>query len=90
MKVVNISRDKYDVYIGRSSKWGNPYKISDGLTREQVIQMYEAYLINHPSLMNDLDELEGKVLGCHCKPKACHGDILIKYLKGPLFCDSKL
>jgi len=21
-------------------------------------------------------ELRGKILGCHCKPKACHGDIL--------------
>ena len=28
--------------------------------------------------MNDLHELEGKTLGCWCKPEKCHGDILIK------------
>ena len=26
-------------------------------------------------------ELEGKELGCWCKPSPCHGDILIKLLK---------
>jgi hypothetical protein len=28
--------------------------------------------------MNDLHELNGKELGCWCKPDKCHGDILIK------------
>jgi len=27
-------------------------------------------------LLDQLDNLQGKVLGCHCKPLACHGDIL--------------
>lgn len=29
-------------------------------------------------ILDNLDELRGKVLGCYCKPKACHGDILAK------------
>ena len=27
---------------------------------------------------NDLEELEGKTLGCWCKPKTCHGDVLVE------------
>jgi hypothetical protein len=28
--------------------------------------------------MADIGELTGKVLGCWCAPKACHGDVLVK------------
>jgi hypothetical protein len=28
-------------------------------------------------------ELKGKVLGCWCSPKACHGDILAKIANEP-------
>ena len=28
----------------------------------------------------DVLQLRGKVLGCHCKPLACHGDVLADYL----------
>lgn len=80
-KVVNIKYDDYDVYIGRGSKWGNPYKIGKDGTRKEVIQKYEQYLSDSPNLLNSLNELKGKVLGCHCKPKSCHGDVLIKFLK---------
>jgi hypothetical protein len=30
--------------------------------------------------MQSLDELEGKTLGCFCKPKPCHGDVLLELL----------
>jgi hypothetical protein len=73
--VVNIKEDDYDVYIGRSSKWGNPYIINEHGTRSEVIQKYKEYILKS-DLMNDLHELVGKRLGCHCKPKRCHGDIL--------------
>ncbi len=36
------------------------------------------------SLMNDLDELKGKTLGCWCCPERCHGDILIDLLNKKL------
>ena len=39
-KVVHCKKEKYDVYIGRPSKWGNPFTIGIHGTREQVIQMY--------------------------------------------------
>ena len=80
-KVVNKYKHVYDVYIGRGSKWGNPFVIGKDGTREEVINKYEKYLLNSPELLNSLHELKGKTLGCFCKPKACHGDILVKYIR---------
>ncbi len=79
--VVHCKKEKYDVYIGRPSKWGNPFSIGKDGTRKEVIQKYEEYFLHNPHLMNFLYELKGKVLGCWCKPKACHGDILVKYME---------
>ena len=31
--------------------------------------------------MNDIMELDGKILGCHCKPKRCHGDVLVDVIE---------
>jgi hypothetical protein len=76
--VVHCKKELYDVYIGRPSKWGNPFSISKDGTRREVIKKYKNYILNNKKLMNDLHELEGKILGCWCKPKACHGDILIE------------
>ncbi len=80
MKVVNLRKEKYDVYIGRGSKWGNPFIMGKDGNREEVIEKYKKY-ITKSYLLNDLEELRGKILGCFCKPKACHGDILIELLK---------
>lgn len=81
MKVVHCMKDKYDIYIGRPSKWGNPFSIGVDGTRDEVIIKYEAYIRNKKELLDSLHELVGKVLGCYCAPEACHGDILIKLIK---------
>lgn len=82
MRVVHCKREPYDVYIGRPSIWGNPYKIGEDGTREEVIEKYELYLRNNPDLLKRLPELSGKVLGCWCSPNLpCHGEILIKLIK---------
>ena len=78
IKVVNCRKQSFDVYIGRGSKWGNPFVIGKDGNREQVISKYEAY-IRSPQcdkLRQSLHELQDKTLGCYCAPKACHGDIL--------------
>lgn len=81
-RVVNIKREKADVYIGRGSKWGNPYVISPPeRTRAHVVAYYEIYIRTKPELMAALVELKGKTLGCYCAPLLCHGDVLIKLLK---------
>lgn len=78
--VVNKYKEQFDVYIGRASgprgKWGNPFY--EG-TRDENIANFEKHLLASPELMQALPELLNKRLGCFCKPKACHGDILKKY-----------
>jgi hypothetical protein len=87
MSVVHCKKQEYDVYIGRPSKWGNPFThISDNKTlakyivkdRETAIAMYREWLTNGEGkhLLADLHELKGKTLGCWCKPMSCHGDVL--------------
>lgn len=80
-RVVHCKKEPYDVYIGRPSKWGNPYIIGVDGTREEVLQKYEEHVRSSPILMRALPSLDGKVLGCWCHPKPCHGDILIKLLE---------
>ena len=74
--VVNKRRAAYDVYIGRPSIWGNPFRIGANSTREEVIAKYRTWIMNQPDLLARLPELRGKRLGCFCKPAACHGDVL--------------
>ena len=79
--VVHCKRAKYDVYIGRPSKWGNPFSIGKDGDRSQVIRKYEAWIVQQPKLLACLSELDGKILGCWCKPAACHGDVLVKLIE---------
>ncbi len=76
MKVVHCKRAEFDVYIGRPSKWGNPFVIGRDGTREEVMKKYRNWILRTPRLLADIGELRGKVLGCWCKPLACHGDVL--------------
>ena len=76
---VNKKTEPYDVYIGRGSKWGNPFPMRDysQAERDRVCGLYEEYFYT-TDLENYLHELRGKRLGCFCKPKRCHGDFLSK------------
>lgn len=78
MRVVHCKREPYDVYIGRGSKWGNPFVIGKDGTREQVIAQYETHIRRQTKLLAEIGELRGKTLGCWCAPKACHGDVLLE------------
>ncbi len=93
-RLVNLRKERYDVYIGRGSKWGNPFThISNKKTlaqyivstRKEAIDSYRDYLLNNPELLNSLEELRGKTLGCFCinsdeykegSKLVCHGQIL--------------
>jgi hypothetical protein len=69
----------YDVYIGRPSKWGNPFQIIRGVrSREQAVAKYAEWIETRPELLAALPELKGKTLGCWCAPRACHGDVLAR------------
>jgi hypothetical protein len=79
-RVVNLSRHVCDVRIDRRTKWGNPFFIGRDGNRAEVIAKYETYIRQRPDLLEALPELIGKRLGCHCKPLACHGDVLVKLI----------
>jgi hypothetical protein len=79
--VVHCKKDTYDVYIGRPSKWGNPFTIGKDGDRDEVIRKYKEWIVTQPNLMRSLHELKGKTLGCWCKPNACHGDVLVELSK---------
>jgi hypothetical protein len=81
--VVHCKRQKFDVYIGRPSKWGNPFSHKDGTlaefrvaTRDEAVDAYAEWIKGQPDLLAALPELKGKTLGCWCKPQRCHGDVL--------------
>lgn len=84
--VVHCKKEPFDVYIGRPSKWGNPYShkadtkaqfvVKD---RAEAILKYEEYVRSQPEMVKDIKrELKGRILGCWCAPQACHGHVLEK------------
>ena len=83
-KVVNKYHDEpYDVYIGRGSKWGNPFTHKQGTkakfvvgSRDEAVAAFREWILTQPQLLADLHELKGKTLACFCAPKACHGHVL--------------
>jgi len=81
VRVVNVKAgDAYDVFIGRPSKWGNPFRIGRDGNREAVIAKFRAFMESSPEAQLEArEELCGKVLGCFCAPLPCHGDILAEY-----------
>ena len=84
--VVHCKKSPYDIYIGRGSKWGNPYSHRENTaalyvveTREDAIRLYEEYIRTKPELIAAAKtELKNKTLGCWCAPLDCHGEILVK------------
>ena len=88
-RIVTLNKEPYDIYIGRGSTWGCPYTIiKDRPTlakeivdsKEEALSKYKEYVLNSPELMGSLDELDGKTLGCFCKPEPCHGDVLLELI----------
>lgn len=80
--VVHCKKEPYDVYIGRPGKWGNPFPITPDTSRNLSLRLYRNWIKEQPELLSSLKELDGKVLGCWCKPKhPCHGDILGQLLR---------
>jgi hypothetical protein len=83
--VVNLKKDRYDVYIGRGSPYGNPFVIGTDGTRDEVIDKYKIYfydkIANDPRFKQQVSRLKSKILGCHCKPLRCHGDIIKQYIE---------
>ena len=69
------------VYVGRPTKWGNPFVVGRDGARGECVTLYEAWLPTS-GLLADIDELVGKDLVCWCAPDRCHADVLLKYAAG--------
>lgn len=86
----NVPKDA--VYVGRPSKWGNPYshlvdsrnrQVTHVPTRAAAVAAYRLWLLAHPELVAATRvELRGKDLVCWCHPFACHADVLLEVANG--------
>lgn len=80
------------VYVGRGSKWGNPFRVGnieefgEVPTAEEAVSLFERwwttpakFVIPWPPPLEDLLELRGKDLACWCRiDLPCHADVLLK------------
>ena len=94
-KVLNKRIDKIllgTVYVGRPSKWGNPFLLTDpllpcGLSRfgkhRMVVDEYRRYIRKVPELMAALPELRGKDLVCWCHTWDGQGE-------NPMYCHADI
>lgn len=88
-----------DIYIGREcsrggwnlpeSKWHNPYRVTPQRSVKNAVKLFEIYIRSNTKLLEDIEELFGKKLGCWCYPSPCHGDILVKLAKERLNLPSR-
>jgi hypothetical protein len=71
------------VYVGRPTKYGNPYRMEIDGSREEVVAKYQVWLAEKlEENPNFLDPLKGKDLACWCPlNKPCHADVILEYLK---------
>lgn len=92
--IVHFKKYEYDLYIGRPSKWANPYTHKDlektqakfqVSSRKEAIEEYENYL-NESGLIKDIEELRGKILGCWCCNSPCDGSEKIFVCHGQVLC----
>ncbi len=67
------------VYIGRGSPFGNKYVIGLDGTRDEVCDKHAESVLYDPQMIAMIKRaLRGKDLVCFCKPRRCHGDVLLE------------
>ncbi len=68
------------VYVGRPTRWGNPFPIGMLESPELATQAYRDYIKTFPQIADAARrDLRGKDLACWCKEGApCHADILLE------------
>lgn len=76
------------VYVGRPTKWGNPFNITVWQSRAVAIARYRFYVARgiapagFPLAPQPLEirELRGKDLACWCPlDQPCHADVLLEF-----------
>jgi hypothetical protein len=71
------------VYVGRPTKWGNPYRATKHRSKAAAVAHYRQMLLHPHALAAIRRELRGKDLACWCKPgEPCHADVLLELANG--------
>lgn len=66
------------VSIERGTPWGNPYRV-ELYGRKEAIALFREQVESNPVLRERIQSaLRGRHLVCCCKPKLCHGDVLLE------------
>lgn len=66
------------VYVGRSTKWGNPFH--GAFEPKRAVELYKAsHSLNHLRETGQIEKLRGKDLICWCPlDQPCHADVLLR------------
>lgn len=67
------------VYVGRPSKWGNPFPVVAG-DHAGAVAAYRRWLAERLDVLGPMirAELAGRDLACWCPPgRPCHADVLL-------------
>jgi len=72
------------IYVGRPTKWGNPYKVTKIISAKLAVLMYQDYLDRNPHLKEMAKKrLRGHDLCCWCPlGNPCHADVLLLICSG--------
>ena len=78
------------VYVGRPTKWGNPYSHQNNTlaqfkvdSKAEAIEAFRDMVRADPEFQNEIVlALSGKDLVCFCAPRPCHADILLEIANG--------
>lgn len=81
MRIINkkIEPDASGVYVGRPTAFGNPFNIGVDGTRDQVCDLFAAWVMQpeQSQLRAQIrEELYGNDLICFCHPQRCHAETL--------------
>jgi|19_taG_2_1085344.scaffolds.fasta_scaffold00557_1 DNA-directed RNA polymerase subunit RPC12/RpoP len=80
-RTISVMEQDKHVYIGRPSRWGNPFSIGRDGNRAEVIEKYRVWFFEQDErFFRDLEKLRGKSLVCFCAPLSCHGDVIKEFL----------
>lgn len=94
LTVINRHARSGGIYIGRGTPLGNPYPITRTTSRTRAIELFRDHALfelkHNPEgefaiALRDIkdrsDRGQDVLLACSCKPKACHGDILVELIE---------
>lgn len=82
------SGEPFDVYVGRPTKFGNPFSHrADTLAQfvvgsvDEAVEKYRGWLWSEIRAgritVEELAEMAGKRLACWCAPGPCHAEVLV-------------